>query len=65
VSLSTAPACVQLPTSADNATLLAFAAERHAAAPLLLSAGRAGIERYLLLVGFTAANPQQRRVAGE
>ena len=56
---------MQLPTSADNATLLAFAAERHAAAPLLLSAGRAGIERYLLLVGRTAANPQQRRVAGE
>jgi len=31
--------CVQPPTSAVNVTLPAFAAERHAAAPLLLSAG--------------------------
>jgi len=47
-------------------TLLAFAAERRAAAPLLLSAGRAAIDRYLLLPGRTAANPPQRRItAGE
>ena len=32
--------CVQLPTSAVNATLLAFAAERRAAAPLLLGPRR-------------------------
>ena len=44
-------------------TLLAFAADRRvamrcaAAAPLLLGAGRAGIDRYLLPAGPTAANP--------
>jgi len=38
-----------------NATLLAFAA----AAPLLLSAGRAAIDRYLLPARRTAANPQR------
>ena len=44
-------------------TLLAFAADRRAAvcrateAPLLLSAGRAAIDRYLLPAGPTAANP--------
>jgi len=33
--------CVQLPTSADNTTLLAFAADRHVAvAPLLLGGRR-------------------------
>jgi len=31
---------VELPTSADNVTLLAFAAERRAAAPLLVGARR-------------------------
>jgi len=39
---------VQLPTSADNVTLLAFADERPAAA---------AVNRYLLPVGPTAANP--------
>jgi len=34
-----------------------------AAAPLLLSAGRATFTRHLLLAGPTAANPQQRRAA--
>jgi len=43
--------------------LPAFAAERRAAAPLLLTAGRAAIDRYLLTAGPTAANPQQRRAA--
>jgi len=38
-----------------NVTLLAFAA----AAPLLLSAGRAAIDRYLLPAIRTAANPQR------
>jgi len=32
--------CIQLPTSALNVTLLAFAAERRAAAPLLVGARR-------------------------
>ena len=36
---------VQLPTSAVNVMLLAFAAERRAAAPLLLGAGGAAIDR--------------------
>jgi len=54
--------CVQLPASADNVALPAFAAARHAAARLLLSAA---INRYLLLSGPTAANPQQRSAAGE
>jgi len=45
-----------------NVTLLAFArAERRAAAPLLLSVGRAAIDGYLLPVGRTAANPQRRQ----
>jgi len=42
-------------------TLPAFAAERRAAAPLLLSAPAAGtpiaVDRYLLLAGRSAANP--------
>ena len=42
--------------------LLAFAAERRAAAPLPLTAGSAAINRYLLPAGRTAANPQQRQV---
>jgi len=46
--------CVQLPTSAVNVALPAFAAGR-----------RAAIDRYLLSAGLTAANPQQRRAAGE
>jgi len=44
--------------------LRAFAAERRAAARLLLTAGRAAIDRYLLAAGPTAANPLQRRAAG-
>jgi len=39
-ALSLQQVCVRLPTSAVNATLPAFAAERRAAAPLLLGAGR-------------------------
>jgi len=56
---------VQLPTSSDNVVGLspAFAAERRAAAPLLLAAGRAAIDRCILAVRRTAANPQQRRAA--
>jgi len=46
-------------------TLLAFAAKRRAAAPLLLSADRAAIDRCLLPAGRTAANHQQRSAAGE
>jgi len=34
-----------------------FAAEQRAAAPLLLSAGCAAIDRYFLSAGRTAANP--------
>jgi len=44
---------VQLPSLADSVTLLAFAAERRAAAA-------AAIGRYLLPAGRTAANPLQR-----
>jgi len=43
--------------------LPAFAAVCRAAARLLLTAGRAAIDRYLLAAGPTAANPQQRRAA--
>jgi len=50
---------VQLPTSPVNAALLASAAECRAAAPLLLSAGRAAIDRYLLSIGRSAANPRR------
>jgi len=42
-------------------TLPAFAAKRRVAAPLLLNAGRAAIDRYLVPAGPTAANPQQWR----
>jgi len=49
---------VQLPTSADNVTLLAFAAAHRAAARPLLTAGRAAIDRYLLHAG---AQQQTRR----
>jgi len=47
---------VQLPTYAENVALSAFAAAR---------AGRAAIDRYLLFVGRTAANPPHAAVAGE
>ena len=44
--------------------LPAYAAARRTAARLLLTAGRAAIDRYLLADGSTAANPpQQRRAA--
>jgi len=48
----------QLHASADNAALPAFARrDATAAARLLLTAGRAAIDRYLLPAGPTAANP--------
>jgi len=43
--------------------LPAFAAVCHAAARLLLTAGCAAIDRYLLAAGPTAANPQRQRAA--
>jgi len=46
-------------------TLPALGAERRAAAPLLLNADRAAIDRCLLPAGRTAANQQQRSAAGE
>ena len=46
--------CVQLPTSAVNVALPAFAAAR-----------RAAIHRYLLPAGPTAANPPRVAAAGE
>ena len=56
--------CVQPPTAAGNATLLAFAAVRRAAAaPLLLGAGRVAIDRCLLAAGPTAANPPHAAAA--
>ena len=57
--------CVQLPTSADNVALLAFAAARRAATWLRLAAGHAAIDRYLLVAGHTAANPPQRRATNQ
>ena len=48
------------PTSADNATLLAFAAVRRAAAP---RPAAVAVGRYLLPPGPTAANPPQRHAA--
>jgi len=45
--------------------LLACAAERRAAAPLQLSAGRAAIDRYILPTGRTAANPHRWSAAGK
>ena len=49
---------VQPPTPAVNVTLLGFATDRRAAAaPLLLGAGHAAIDRYLLPDWLTAANP--------
>jgi len=44
-----------LVNSAVNMTLPAFAAERRAAAPLLLGAG--AVDRYVLPAGRSAANP--------
>jgi len=43
--------------------LPAFAAVCRAAARLLLTAGCAAIDRYLLAAGPTAANPQRQRAA--
>ena len=59
--------CVQLPTSADKVTLLAFAAESRAAAPLLLGADRAAIDRCLLPAGAEqqTRRPPQRRAAAK
>jgi len=57
VNLTSPP--VRRPTPADNVTLAVYAAAR-----LLLTAGRAAIDRYLLLAaGPAAANLQQRRAA--
>jgi len=49
---------LQLPTTAGDVALHAFARCK-----TLLRAGRAAIDRYLLLAGPTAANPQQLRAA--
>jgi len=56
--------------SAINVILRAFAAERRAVAPLLLSASRAAIDRSIdrsidVPAERTAANAQQRSAAGE
>jgi len=48
---------VQLPTSADNVTLFAFAAEPCACAILLQHPTATAIDRHLLPTGPTAANP--------
>ena len=52
---------VQPSTAAVDATLLAFAA----AAPLLLGAGRAAVDRYLPPAEPTAANPPRAAAAVE
>ena len=49
--------CDQLPTSAVDATLLAFAAERRAAPTL------AAVDRYLLAARRSAANPPHAAAA--
>ena len=56
---------VQIPTSADNVTLLTFAAQPHAAeAPLLLGVQCwAAIDRYLLPARHSAANPPHTTAA--
>jgi len=46
--------CVQLPTSAVNVTLLAYAAVRHASAPLLLGGRRCISTPAITLVMMTA-----------
>ena len=52
--------------SAINVILRAFAAERRAVAPLLLSASRAAIDRSIdVPAERTAANAQQRSAVGE
>ena len=51
--------CIQPSTAAGNAALLASAA----AAPLLLRAGHAAIDQYLLPAGPTAANPPHAAAA--
>jgi len=57
---------VQPPTPAVNVTLLTFTADRRAAAaPLLLGAGHATIDRYLLPDGPTAANPPHAAAAAD
>jgi len=57
--------CFQLPTYAENVALPAFAAASRAAAPCWCGAGRAAIDRYLLLAGPTAANPPHAAAAGK
>jgi len=48
-----------------NVTLLPFAAEHRPEAPLLLSAGHAAIDRYLLPCWRTATNLQQRSAVAD
>jgi len=57
--------CVQLPTYAENVPLPVFAAARRAAAPCCCGADRAAIDRYLLPVWLTAANPPYAAAADE
>jgi len=54
LALALIQVCVHPPPSAVNVALPAFAAERRAEAPLLLSAA---IDRYLRHAGRSAANP--------
>jgi len=60
--ISTSLCCVQLPPSADNVTLLAFAAERRAAAALGGRYTTLSID-ISLPAGPTAANPPQRHAS--
>ena len=57
--------CVQLPTSAVNVALPAFAAARRAAAPCCCGTGRAAVDRYRPPAGPTAANPPHASAAEE
>jgi len=59
--------CIQLPTSALNVTLLAFAAERRAAAPLLVGARRRRRCRSIHSTAPTALSrkPTARRGCGQ
>jgi len=52
-----------LVNSAANMTLPAFAAERRAAAPMLLGAG--AVDRYVLPAGRSAANPPHAAASDE
>ena len=52
-------------TSAVNAALPAFAAERRAATACCCGVGRAAIDRYLFHAGPTAANSPHVAAAGE